>query len=418
MKKDVVEAEMKSMIYVATPFSARTHDLVDTAIFTKPARLDLSHGSNLLAPPCCIQEAIAKASVWGTTMSQYGSPNGPYSLRELIAEYESSIFQDMVSTDNVIITLGGTDGLAVYFQYRASEITQKFKPTVLLIGPQYPTLARIAEANGFTVAMTQFAYFDCQLSKIAILELKPNTVVITQPSNPFGTFLSADEFALLCITCAKIKADIVVDRVCGDFASAYYQQSPKYRIIARKNGVRLTEVESYSKRRGIPGLRIGYNIMPTEIVSWCTNAVIGRTITSIGCVAVEADIRAFLNNDEEYKAQVINNHAIVNRNVRVFKELLGSRLISSSTPANGANFLAVVRLPKPMLESVAALWLYNTYNLGTYPISCFELWTESEATDIMRIRITAATPQEGFDKAVYILLSALSESNLQKEKRK
>jgi hypothetical protein len=149
--------------------------------------------------------------------------------------------------------------------------------------------------------------------------------------------------------------------------------------------------------------------MPSEDINWCTNAVTGRTSASVGYAAAKCDIIALLDKDEEYITHISNNHAIVNRNWRMLREVLGSKLINYSKPANGANFFASVLLPYSMLESSAAFWLHNTYQLGTYPISCFELWPESRETDIMRIRITAATPPEEFDKAVSLLLLALSE---------
>jgi len=156
-------------------------------------------------------------------------------------------------------------------------------------------------------------------------------------------------------------------------------------------------------------LRVGYNIMPSEDVCWCARAVTGRTISSVGCAVAECDIAALLDEDEEYVAHIYNNHGIVNRNWKTLIRELGSKLIGYSKPANGANFLAAVRLPRLMQESSAAIWLHSAHQLGTYPVSCFELWPESGETDIMRIRITAATPPEEFDEAVSFLLSALSE---------
>lgn len=409
--KSFSENGLESKIYVALPFVSRTHDFVDSSIFIKPSRLDLSHGSNFLEPPVCLQEALTKASVWGDSIAQYDSPYGPNSLRELVAEYESRLYGDSIGIDNVFITLGGADGLALYFRCRASDLDLQSKPTALLLGPQYPTIARIAEAAGFAVGMTKSTIVDSQICEAAILELRPHTVVLTQPSNPFGTFVSDEDFSSLCLVCSNVGADIVIDRVCGDFASAYYSQSPKYRIIAREKGVRLSEIESYSKRRGLPGLRIGYNIMSPEDVRWCANAVTGRTASSIGCAVAESDILAFINSDEVYTSQVINNHAVVRKNCDLLIEALGSKLINYSKPENGANFVVSVLLPKPMLESVATLWLHKTYHLGTYPISCFELWPELEATKTMRIRITAATQPSEFEEAVDILLSALSETN-------
>jgi DNA-binding transcriptional MocR family regulator len=168
MLKNLYEPDLKSMIHIATPFSSRTHDFVDSSIFSKPSRLDLSHGSNLLAPPLRLQETIAKASVWDSAMFQYDSPFGPSSLRELVAEYESLIYGDKINMDNILITLGGADGLALYFQRRAREIAQQSKPTALLMGPQYPTIARIAEAAGFTVAMTRHHDINSQLPIAAV----------------------------------------------------------------------------------------------------------------------------------------------------------------------------------------------------------------------------------------------------------
>jgi len=229
--KNIYQTDPKPMVYTAAPFSSRVHDFVDTSIFTQPTRLDLSHGSNLLAPPPRLKEAIAKASAWNSAMAQYDSPSGPSSLRKLVAEYESLIYEDKISPDNVLITLGGTDGLTLYFQRRASEIVQDAKPTALLIGPQYPTISRVAEAAGFTVAMTWCDDINRQLPTEAISEWRPNTVVLAQPSNPFGGFVSAADFSSLCSTCANIGADIVVDRVCGDIASSFYHPPPNYRVI-------------------------------------------------------------------------------------------------------------------------------------------------------------------------------------------
>jgi aspartate/methionine/tyrosine aminotransferase len=406
------DAASRTTYYVATPFTARTHNFVDASIFSKLASLDLSHGTNLLPPPLRFQEAIAQAAAWNTnatSIAQYGSPIGWHSLRELVAEYESVIYGDKVGVDNVLITLGGTDGLALYFLCRARKIANQAKPTVLLVGAQYPTIARVAEAAGFTVAMTLCSDDSCIHAVSAITEWKPDVVVVTQPSNPPGTFISDVDFDKLCSACAHVDADIVVDRVCGDIESVYYQPSLKYRLIAKKNGVPITEIESYSKRRSIPGLRIGYNIMSVDDVTWCSNAVTGRTITSVGGIAVECDIRAILDNDKEYIRHIAENHAIIHRNFNMLKDALGSKLVSYTKPVNGANFMMAVQLPRPMLESFATLWLYTDYDLGSYPVSCFELWPESEESDVMRIRITAATPSVEFDKAISILMAALSE---------
>lgn len=398
-------------VYVATPFALRTNDYVETSIFRKPSFHDLSHGSNFLPPPICIQEAISKASIWGRSMAQYDSPYGPMYLRELISEYESCIHAEKVNADNILITLGGVDGLSLYFRCRACEIITHSKsttPTVLLIGPQYPTIARIAEVAGFKVAMTR--HIDNNYLKISstIIEWRPDTVLFTQPSNPFGTFMTEEDFGLLCQACSQIKSDIVIDKVCGDIPSEYYKVSPNFREIARSNGVRLTEIESYSKRRGIPGLRIGYNIMHQDFVHWCATAVTGRTVSSIGCAAVKCDVLSYLENDRDYFTQITRNHEIVVRNTDALLTALGSKLVNYSYPTNGANFLVTVTLPELMHESQAALWLHNAYHLGTYPVSCFELWPEQEALGELRIRITAATPQTEFDEAISILSSALS----------
>lgn len=127
--------------------------------------------------------------------------------------------------------------------------------------PMYPVLARLQGAEEFRVPLDEQGRHD--LGRMAEAAAGARLVIVCNPNNPTGTYLSEAELQAFL---DRVPADalVVVDEAYAEFAR---DAAPDYPDGVRwvREGRRVAVLRTFSKVYGLAGLRVGYLVAPAPV---------------------------------------------------------------------------------------------------------------------------------------------------------
>ena len=192
-------------------------------------------------------------------------------LRERIAlQYGCS-----ASSENVLVTVGGSGANYAIL----SSILQPGDQAVFMT-PNYLQLWGIAQ--NFGIETHTFSLLEEDTWRLDIDELKraitnkTKAICICNPNNPTGQILSLSEMNAVIDQAARVGAWIIADEVYRGAEREEESITPSFwgkydRVIA---------CGSLSKAYGLPGLRLGWVLAPTDIIEECAARQDYTTITA------------------------------------------------------------------------------------------------------------------------------------------
>ena len=191
----------------------------------------------------------------------YSQSNGTPPLRELIAG-----FYPGATTENVEVTNGGAEANLL----SAWTLVEPGDEVVLQL-PNYMQLwgvLRSIGANVRTWSLKPDLDAGCWHANLDELRsmVNPNTrlIAICNPNNPAGSILGEEEIAAIAECAAANDAWTLVDEI---YHGAELDGSTTPTMWGRHDKVMVTN--SLSKAYGLPGLRIGWILGPTETIAQC-----------------------------------------------------------------------------------------------------------------------------------------------------
>ncbi len=139
---------------------------------------------------------------------------------------------------------------------------------VVVLDPIYPQFFAIAESLGCSLKpwlLTSEQNFEADIGELKRL-ISPRTrmVIVNFPHNPTGTTLSLKQLQELIGAVAEGGAYLVWD---GAFAELTYDSDPLPDPALSYQ--RAVSIGTLSKAYGLPGLRIGWCLAPTEVLDRC-----------------------------------------------------------------------------------------------------------------------------------------------------
>ena len=214
------------------------------------------------APECLDQALIAdcaRAALErdGTTILSYGTGGGYGPLRELLAERHG------VEPGRVFLTTGGLQGFVFY-----AAVQLVLRPgRVLVEGPTYDRPLKILARDGAEVvplAMDDEG-LDLDALEAELHRDGPISFLYTIPTfqNPSGRTIGTPRRRRLAEIAAEYDLPILED---DPYGLVRYEGEPLPSIHALEGGERVTFTSSFSKTVA-PGLRIGYFVVPREMVA-------------------------------------------------------------------------------------------------------------------------------------------------------
>jgi aspartate aminotransferase len=230
---------------------------------------DFSLGNPSVPPPECVKETLLDLLQNGDPMLVHGytSAQGDVKVRQQIAESLNSRFGTNFGAGNLYMTVGAAASLSVCFKALAVPGDE-----FIAFAPFFTEYRVFVEAAGGTLKVVPPNYEDFQIDfeKFeAMIGGHTKAVIINSPNNPSGAIYSEETVVRLCrILTEKSEAlghpiylvsdepyrEIVYDDVKIPFLTKHYQNT----LVCY----------SYSKSLSLPGERIGYVLVPGEIVDF------------------------------------------------------------------------------------------------------------------------------------------------------
>ena len=415
------------------PIDIAMHGYMDRLLYEPgpPPSLDMSHGTNRLGNFPTLRRLIAEA-IGTDRLTEYDSPLGNEALRAAIAAFESATAGVTIAPGQIVVTHGAAEGLD--FVFRA--LSQRDRRRVLHIDPQFPTIYRAAEAAKLDVRIaTSRGLSPVRWTPQEVLrtlgQYQPDVVVLSQPGNPNGQFLTADTLGVIFHWAADRDAEVVIDKACGDIGSRFWSAWPKFGLMAEEAGARVHLVDSYSKRRALPGLRVGYIVTDSETIDFVRTITVGRTTVTVAVEGVIWDLMtctaAVLGNtgsltidQDSHLREVALAHEQTLLNLQLLEGRLADHIFDpwpGVQHESGINCEIAIKMPYPISELECSTRLLKQWGVGTYPVSCFEGLTGSSDQIAFRNRFTLAAPPELFGTCVDRLAEALQSLHTQRRNR-
>lgn len=171
---------------------------------------------------------------------------------------------------------------------------------------------------------------------------------------------------------------------------------------------RIIVVDSFSKRRSLPGLRIGYAACTdAQFSRWIGNRLYGGTQVGLGLTGLLEDLAdscAVLSGNQSTPNNstfscMSANHLTIRRNLDLALDALGPWIARSSPLESGQNVL--IQLESTSAESdVELVGLMLDQGVAVLPLTCFSARQDLPKEAHLCLRVTLSTPADEFTQAV------------------
>jgi len=231
-------------------------DVMEKAAEMERRGIDVVHmevGEPDFDTPSCIVEAGYRAMREGRT--HYTHSMGVLQLREAICEHYHERYGVEVSPERVIVTAGTSPGLFLVFSALLEPGDE-----VVLSDPHYacyPHFVRFLQGKPRFVEVEERDGFQYKVDRIReALSAATKAIVINSPSNPTGNLLDADRMAAI----AGMGPMVISDEIYHGLVYAGEEHS----ILEFTD--RAVVLNGFSKLYAMTGWRLGYLILPEELV--------------------------------------------------------------------------------------------------------------------------------------------------------
>jgi aspartate/methionine/tyrosine aminotransferase len=187
-------------------------------------------------------------------IARYGDCMGMYSLRCGVSDFLAEIHGVRIEPARIMITDGASGALTIALGALLHPGAEAIIPAVA-----YPMFSVVAEHFGarcISVPLTSEFKVDIDAIAAHVTE-RTRAIVLNSPSNPFGTVLEMSELRRL----ASLGVPLVSDEVYSILS--YDGRVPSALELDGDHFV----INSFSKAFAVPGLRIGYVVMPERLVN-------------------------------------------------------------------------------------------------------------------------------------------------------
>ena len=208
--------------------------------------LDYSSNINPYGLPKKFERAVIENL---SVLEKYPDPDY-VELREEIAK------TNKVELKNIIVGNGATEVIFLYMKVLKAK-------KILIVSPTFGEYERAMKATLDDIQVDYFKLeeaenFVLNIEKIKTeLQKKYDLLVICNPNNPTGQFLSIKELEKILEKCTEVGTKLFVDEAFVEFVEDWGEKSI---IKTGKNKKNLFVLRAFTKFFAIPGLRLGYGI--------------------------------------------------------------------------------------------------------------------------------------------------------------
>ncbi|MDE2335113.1 MAG: aminotransferase class I/II-fold pyridoxal phosphate-dependent enzyme [Rhodospirillales bacterium] len=274
------------------------------------------------APAGAVAAAMAALSA-GLPMG-YTEAMGRASLRARIARHYRDWYQAEVDPARIAVTVGASGAFPLAF-------LAAFDPgdRIAMASPFYPPYVNILASLGMQPVLIEAGpetRFQPSIAALERLDPRPQGLIVASPCNPAGTMLHPDELAAIGAWCAAEGVRLISDEI---YHGLHYE-TPVATAAAIPGAV---VVNSFSKYFSMTGWRIGWMVLPADLVRPVECLAQNHVISAPHIAQVAAE--AAFDCAEELDANV----ARYRRSRDVLRAALPGAGLDLVTPAEGAFYL-------------------------------------------------------------------------------
>jgi aminotransferase len=330
----------------------------------RPEVIALGRGDPDLPTPPHILQAAQRALQDGQTAVTpiAGLPE----LREAIAHKLLTENQLPVSTDNVLVTTGGQEGLFLIMQALLNP-----GDTILVPDPRYTSYDEAIASAGAQMVMVPTDHNDAFNLNAAAIEasITPSTkaLLIVTPSNPTGGIVTRERLEQIADVAIRHNLIVISDEIYEKFVFDGWQHVS----IGSLPGMsaRTITLNGFSKTYAMTGLRVGYIAAPTDFIEALAR-VKAYTTGAAATVSQRAALAAITGTDEAL-AEFI---PIYEERRKAMKEGLAAMHLNYSDP-RGAFFFWTNSTPTGIHATELSYLLLKEANVLIFPGTAFgENW--------------------------------------------
>ncbi len=257
----------------------------------------------------------------------YTEALGRPALRRRIAKHYRDFYGLTVDPERVVVTTGSSAGFILAF-LSLFDVGER----VALGSPGYPCYRQILSVLGLDPMLIQtgeaerWAPTPEQVSH-AVTEAGVKGVLVASPANPTGAMLEPGRLKALIDVCVARKAWFISDEIYHGLSYAFPDET------ALTHSDQVIVINSFSKYFSMTGWRIGWMIVPTELVR-VVERVAQNLFISAPTPSQVAALGAF-DAIEELEA----NKSVYERNRDILLDQLTAMGVGPIVPCDGAFYL-------------------------------------------------------------------------------
>lgn len=295
-----------------------------------------------------------------STLLDYPEVRGKRALRELI-----SALYPGTDADNVLVTVGASEA-----NHLVAATLLEPGDRVAVMQPGYRQLSGNAVNAGVEISAAPLVEerawaLDTDALDDAVDE-RTRIISIINPNNPTGHILTADERQAVIAAADRVGAWIVADEVYAGTERGDREPTPTFwgdyeRVIA---------INSMSKAYGLPGLRTGWLVAPSDVVGplWRRHEYATISASMLGnelaAIALDPEVRPKL---------VSRARRLIDRGFDVLMRELGKRDGVYDVVPPEASAMCIVRYHLPVDSREFVDRLVAEYRTLVVPGDCFGL---------------------------------------------
>ncbi|MFZ2006575.1 MAG: pyridoxal phosphate-dependent aminotransferase [Stellaceae bacterium] len=228
-----------------------------------PDVVGLWYGEGDVPTPAFIGEAAAGAMRAGETFYTYKA--GLPELRQTIADYLSGLYAKPVGMERIAVTSAGINALMLIAQALIDP-----GDNLVIVAPIWPNIAAVVSIMGGEPRLVSLdpvpgGGWRLDLDKlVAACDTRTKGIFVNSPANPTGWTASADEIAALTEFARRRGLWIVADEVYNRIVYGN-QVAPSF-LVPGEPDDRLIVVNSFSKTWAMTGWRLGWVVIPPDLL--------------------------------------------------------------------------------------------------------------------------------------------------------
>ena len=263
--------------------------------------INMTIGEPDIDVPQEVKEAVAYHAL--NSRIKYSPVGGMTELREKIAKYYNEQFLGNYNTQNVLVTVGSTEGLASFLKTILAKDDEVIIPTPAYVG--YEPLITISEAKTKFIDLEENNFV---LTK-EILEKnitdKTKLIILTYPNNPSGITLEEEMVKIVKFLKDK-NIYLISDEI---YAAITFEKFTSFAKFSDELKEQLIIINGFSKSHSMTGYRLGYIIADEKLQNQVKkvsqyNVTSASTLSQYGAIAALDKCSDTTKISEIYKKRV------------------------------------------------------------------------------------------------------------------